>query len=129
MCTTGSSRARSNGSILAGYRSSCSIASSLVIHPIRRLWQRGTEANICRTQAWANWSAASADRARAAIGSMRARRKIESGYRLKGAKMWITNSPIADVFVVWAVRRARRGDSPSFVLEEEGMKGSVGTER
>ena len=47
-------------------------------------------------------------------------RKVEGGYRLSGAKMWITNSPIADVFVVWAKDEA--GDIRGFVLEK-GWKG------
>ncbi len=45
-------------------------------------------------------------------------RKVEGGYRLSGAKMWITNSPIADVFVVWAKDDA--GDIRGFVLEKGG---------
>ena len=54
-------------------------------------------------------------------GSMITRaRKVEGGYKLSGAKMWITNSPIADVFVVWAKDDA--GDIRGFVLEK-GWKG------
>src|SRR3546814_223802 len=48
--------------------------------------------------------------------------KIAGGYRLRGAKMWITNSPIADVFVVWAKSDAHDGAIRGFVLEK-GMKG------
>ena len=48
--------------------------------------------------------------------------KIDGGYRLSGAKMWITNSPIADVFVVWAKSDAHDGRIKGFVLEK-GMKG------
>jgi glutaryl-CoA dehydrogenase len=48
--------------------------------------------------------------------------KIAGGYRLKGAKMWITNSPIADVFVVWAKSEAHGGGIRGFILEK-GMKG------
>ena len=59
-------------------------------------------------------------------GSMITRaRKVDGGYRLTGAKMWITNSPIADVFVVWA-KIEGRGDGQEaihgFILEK-GMKG------
>ena len=46
-------------------------------------------------------------------------RKVDGGYRLSGSKQWITNSPIADVFVVWAKDDA--GDIRGFVLEK-GMK-------
>jgi glutaryl-CoA dehydrogenase len=48
--------------------------------------------------------------------------KIDGGYRLTGSKMWITNSPIADVFVVWAKSDAHGGGIKGFVLEK-GMKG------
>src|SRR4030095_10528965 len=56
-------------------------------------------------------------------GSMRTRAaKTEGGYRLTGTKMWITNSPIADVFVVWAKSEAHGGNIRGFVLEK-GMAG------
>ena len=54
-------------------------------------------------------------------GSMISRaRKVDGGYLLKGAKMWITNSPVADVFVIWA--KDDRGVIRGFILER-GMKG------
>ncbi len=48
--------------------------------------------------------------------------KIDGGYRLTGTKMWISNSPIADVFVVWAKSGAHDGQIKGFVLDK-GMKG------
>ena len=48
--------------------------------------------------------------------------KVQGGYVLSGTKMWITNSPIADVFVVWAKSDAHGGKIRGFVLEK-GMKG------
>ena len=48
--------------------------------------------------------------------------KIDGGYRLSGSKMWISNSPIADVFVVWAKSEEHGGGIRGFVLEK-GMKG------
>src|SRR6202030_386350 len=48
--------------------------------------------------------------------------KVADGYRLNGAKMWISNSPIADVFVVWAKSAAHDNQIRGFVLEKE-MKG------
>jgi glutaryl-CoA dehydrogenase len=48
--------------------------------------------------------------------------KIDGGYRLNGAKMWISNAPIADVFVVWAKSAAHDGEIRGFILEK-GMKG------
>lgn len=56
-------------------------------------------------------------------GSMRTRaEKIDGGYRLTGTKMWITNAPVADVFVVWAKSDAHDGKIKGFILEK-GMKG------
>jgi glutaryl-CoA dehydrogenase len=56
-------------------------------------------------------------------GGMRSRaQKVDGGYLLSGSKMWITNSPIADVFVVWAKSDAHDGKIKGFVLEK-GMKG------
>ena len=49
-------------------------------------------------------------------------RKIDGGYRLTARKMWISNAPIADVFVVWAKSEAHDGKIRGFVLEK-GMKG------
>ena len=48
--------------------------------------------------------------------------KIKGGYRITGSKMWISNSPIADVFVIWAKSDAHQGKIKGFVLEK-GMKG------
>src|SRR5436190_1530014 len=56
-------------------------------------------------------------------GGMRTRAvKTASGYRLDGSKMWISNSPIADVFVVWA-KSAAHGDAIRGFILEKGMKG------
>src|SRR5205807_554077 len=48
--------------------------------------------------------------------------QIEGGYRLRGSKTWISNSPIADVFVVWAKSRAHQNKIRGFILEK-GMEG------
>ncbi len=48
---------------------------------------------------------------------------IDGGYRLTGAKTWITNAPIADVLVVWAKSAAHDGAIRGFILER-GMKGA-----
>ena len=56
-------------------------------------------------------------------GGMKTRaEKVADGYRLTGTKMWITNAPIADVFVVWAKSAAHDGEIRGFILEK-GMKG------
>ena len=109
----------------SGYRSAMSVQSSLVMHPI---YAYGTEAQretgTCHLSRAASGSAASVlpsptmDRIRAAWS--RVPQSAAGGYRLNGAKMWITNSPVADVFVVWA--KTDDGVIRGFVLEK-GMAG------
>jgi glutaryl-CoA dehydrogenase len=65
------------------------------------------------------------DRARCRLGPgghEDPRREDRDGYRITGSKMWISNAPIADVFVVWAKSEAHGGKIRGFVLEK-GMKG------
>jgi glutaryl-CoA dehydrogenase len=60
-------------------------------------------------------------------GGMRTRaEKVADGYRLTGSKMWISNSPVADVFIVWAKSDAHEGAIRGFILEK-GMKGLSAT--
>lgn len=110
----------------SGYRSACSVQSSLVIHPInaygseeqKRKFLPGLTAGELVGCFGLTEPDAGSD-----PGGMRTRaEKIAGGYRLKGAKMWITNSPIADVFVVWAKSEAHDGAIRGFLLEK-GMKG------
>jgi glutaryl-CoA dehydrogenase len=108
----------------SGYRSMMSVQSSLVMHPIHAY---GTEAQRQKflpklaTGEWIGCFGLTEPDAGSDPGGMRTRaRKVPGGYVLKGAKMWISNSPIADVFVVWAKDDA--GDIRGFVLEK-GMKG------
>nr|WP_294850098.1 acyl-CoA dehydrogenase [uncultured Sphingomonas sp.] len=110
----------------SGYRSACSVQSSLVMHPINAY---GTEdqkkkylPGLASGELVGCFGLTEPD-AGSDPGGMRTRaEKIEGGYRLKGSKMWITNSPIADVFVVWAKSEAHGGAIRGFVLEK-GMKG------
>jgi len=108
----------------SGYRSAMSVQSSLVMHPIHAY---GTEAQRNKylpklaTGEWAGCFGLTEPNHGSDPGSMQTRaRKVSGGYVLKGAKMWISNSPIADVFVVWA--KDDEGDIRGFVLEK-GMKG------
>jgi glutaryl-CoA dehydrogenase len=108
----------------SGYRSAMSVQSSLVMHPIHAY---GTEAQRQKylpklaTGEWVGCFGLTEPDHGSDPGSMKARaRKVAGGYVLKGAKMWITNSPIADVFVVWA--KDDDGVIRGFVLEK-GMKG------
>jgi glutaryl-CoA dehydrogenase len=90
----------------SGYRSAMSVQSSLVMHPINAY---GTEAQKRKylprlaTGEWVGCFGLTEPDAGSDPGGMRTRaKKVDGGYLLSGAKMWITNSPIADVFVVWA---------------------------
>jgi glutaryl-CoA dehydrogenase len=110
----------------SGYRSAMSVQSSLVMHPIhaygseeqRRRWLPGLATGELIGCFGLTEPDAGSD-----PGGMRTRaQKIDGGYRLSGSKMWITNSPIADVFVVWAKSDAHDGKIRGFLLEK-GMKG------
>src|SRR5688500_8441711 len=104
----------------SGYRSAMSVQSSLVMHPIHAY---GTEAQRKKylpklaTGEWVGCFGLTEPDAGSDPGGMRTRaRKVEGGYVLTGSKMWITNSPIADVFVVWAKSEAHGGKIRGFVL-------------
>ena len=108
----------------SGYRSAMSVQSSLVMHPI---WAYGTEEQKEKylpklaSGEYVGCFGLTEPDAGSDPGSMKTRaKKVDGGYQLKGSKMWITNSPIADVFVVWA--KDDEGEIRGFVLEK-GMKG------
>lgn len=108
----------------SGYRSAMSVQSSLVMHPI---WAYGTEdqkqkflPQLATGELIGCFGLTEPD-AGSDPGSMKTRaHKVEGGYSLSGNKMWITNSPVADVFVVWA--KDDEGEIRGFILEK-GMKG------
>ncbi|AQA17647.1 acyl-CoA dehydrogenase [Halioglobus japonicus] len=108
----------------SGYRSMMSVQSSLVMYPI---WAYGNEAQREKylpklaTGEWVGCFGLTEPDHGSDPGSMVTRaRSVEGGYSLSGAKMWITNSPFADVFVVWA--KTDDGKIRGFVLEK-GMEG------
>jgi glutaryl-CoA dehydrogenase len=110
----------------SGYRSMMSVQSSLVMHPIyafgtetqRKKYLPGLAAGEKIGCFGLTEPGAGSD-----PGGMKTRAtKTATGYRLNGAKMWISNSPIADVFVVWAKSDAHDGAIRGFVLEK-GMPG------
>jgi glutaryl-CoA dehydrogenase len=108
----------------SGYRSAMSVQSSLVMYPI---WDFGTEAQRQKylpklaTGEWVGCFGLTEPDHGSDPGSMATRaKKAPGGYRLTGNKMWITNAPIADVFVVWA--KTEDGVIRGFVLEK-GMEG------
>jgi glutaryl-CoA dehydrogenase len=108
----------------SGYRSMMSVQSSLVMVPI---FEFGSEAQKQKylpklaTGEWIGCFGLTEPNFGSDPGSMITRaKKVACGYSLSGAKMWITNSPIADVFVVWA--KDDEGAIRGFVLEK-GWKG------
>ena len=108
----------------SGYRSAMSVQSSLVMHPIHAY---GTEAQRQKylpklaTGEWVGCFGLTEPDHGSDPGSMVTRaHSVADGYLLKGAKMWISNSPIAQVFVVWA--KTDDGVIRGFILEK-GMKG------
>lgn len=107
----------------SGYRSAMSVQSSLVMHPIHAY---GSEAQRMKylpklaTGEWIGCFGLTEPDAGSDPASMRTTaKKVDGGYVLSGAKMWITNSPVADVFVVWA---KLDGVIRGFILEK-GWKG------
>ncbi|MBN8813322.1 MULTISPECIES: acyl-CoA dehydrogenase [Sphingomonas] len=110
----------------SGYRSMMSVQSSLVMYPIHAF---GSEAQRLRylprlaSGEWIGCFGLTEPDAGSDPGGMRTRAtRIDGGYRLNGTKTWISNAPIADVFVVWAKSDAHGGAIRGFVLEK-GMKG------
>ncbi len=108
----------------SGYRSAMSVQSSLVMYPIHAY---GSEAQRKKylpklaTGEWVGCFGLTEPDAGSDPASMRSRaRKVDGGWLLTGNKMWITNSPVADVFVVWA--KTEDGVIRGFILEK-GMKG------
>ena len=110
----------------SGYRSMMSVQSSLVIYPI---YAYGSEEQKQKylpkliSGEWIGCFGLTEPEAGSDPAGMKTRaEKIDGGYRITGSKMWITNAPIADVFVVWAKSDAHGGKIKGFVLEK-GMKG------
>lgn len=108
----------------SGYRSMMSVQSSLVMHPIHAYGneaQRQKYLPKLATGEWIGCFGLTEPDHGSDPGSMVTRAsKVDGGYRMTGAKMWISNAPIADVFVVWA--KTDDGQIRGFVLEK-GMKG------
>ena len=116
----------------SGYRSAISVQSSLVMHPIN---EYGSEEQRQRflpklaTGEWVGCFGLTEPNHGSDPASMLTRAKpVDGGFIMKGAKMWITNSPIADVFVVWAKLEDPDGkvggqESIRGFILEKGMKG------
>ncbi len=110
----------------SGYRSMMSVQSSLVMYPI---YAYGTDEQrkkylpgLAAGTSIGCFGLTEPDAGSDPGGMKTTAKKVDGGYVLNGAKMWISNAPIADVFVVWAKSEAHGGKIKGFVLEK-GTKG------
>jgi len=108
----------------SGYRSMFSVQSSLVMYPIYAYGTEEQREKYLPKLATGEWvgcfGLTEPDAGSDPAGMITRARSVNGGYVLNGAKMWISNSPLADVFVVWA--KCDDGKIRGFVLEK-GMKG------
>ncbi len=110
----------------SGYRSMMSVQSSLVMYPIYAYGSEEQRLKYLPKLASGEWigcfGLTEPDAGSDPAGMKTTARKTANGYVLNGSKMWISNSPIADVFVVWAKSDAHGGKIRGFVLDK-GTKG------
>ncbi|MDA8870518.1 acyl-CoA dehydrogenase [Rhizobiaceae bacterium] len=110
----------------SGYRSAMSVQSSLVMHPIFAYGSEAQREKYLPKLASGEWvgcfGLTEPDHGSDPSGMLTRAKEVDGGYSISGAKNWITNSPIADVFVIWAKSDAHGGKIRGFVLER-GMKG------
>ena len=108
----------------SGYRSMMSVQSSLVMYPIYAFGSEAQREKYLPKLASGEWigcfGLTEPDYGSDAGGLISRAKSVKGGYSLSGAKMWISNSPIADVFVVWA--KNDEGIIKGFILEK-GMEG------
>lgn len=110
----------------SGYRSMMSVQSSLVMYPINAYGTAEQKQKFLPKLATGEWigcfGLTEPDAGSDPAGMKTTAKKTDDGYVISGAKMWISNSPIADVFIVWAKSEAHGGKIKGFILEK-GMKG------
>jgi len=110
----------------SGYRSMMSVQSSLVMYPIYAYGSENQRMKYLPKLASGEFigcfGLTEPDAGSDPAGMKTVAKKVDGGYVLNGSKMWISNSPFADVFVVWAKSEAHDGKIRGFVLEK-GMKG------
>ncbi|MBO9472282.1 MULTISPECIES: acyl-CoA dehydrogenase [unclassified Shimia] len=110
----------------SGYRSMMSVQSSLVMYPIYAYGSEEQRQKYLPKLASGEWigcfGLTEPDAGSDPAGMKTTAKKVDGGYVLHGSKMWISNSPIADVFVVWAKSEAHGGKIRGFVLDK-GTKG------
>ncbi|MEM7620682.1 MAG: acyl-CoA dehydrogenase [Pseudomonadota bacterium] len=110
----------------SGYRSAMSVQSSLVIYPIYAFGSNDQKQHYLPKLATGEWigcfGLTEPDHGSDPASMSTRAEKVSGGYKLTGAKTWITNSPIADVMVVWAKSEAHENKIKGFILEK-GMQG------
>lgn len=110
----------------SGYRSAMSVQSSLVMHPIFAYGTEDQRTKFLPNLASGEWigcfGLTEPDHGSDPGGMLTRARAVPGGYSLSGAKNWITNSPIADVLILWAKSDAHDGAIKGFILER-GMTG------
>jgi len=110
----------------SGYRSMMSVQSSLVMHPIHAFGSENQKMKFLPKLATGEFIGCfglTEPDAGSDPGSMKTiAKKVDGGYELTGTKMWISNSPIADVFIIWAKSQDHNDQIKGFILEK-GMKG------
>ncbi|MEP6588357.1 MAG: acyl-CoA dehydrogenase [Polaromonas sp.] len=116
----------------SGYRSAISVQSSLVMHPIHAYGSEAQREKYLPRLATGEWvgcfGLTEPNHGSDPAGMLTRAKPVDGGFIVKGAKMWITNSPIADVFVVWAKLEDADGqvggqESIRGFILEKGMKG------
>ncbi len=110
----------------SGYRSMLSVQSSLVMYPIHAYGSKAQHEKYLPRLATGEligcFGLTEPDAGSDPAGMKTRAEKTAGGYRLNGSKMWISNAPIADVFIVWAKSAAHDNEIKGFILEK-GMKG------
>jgi len=110
----------------SGYRSMMSVQSSLVMHPINTFGSQAQKEKYLPKLASGEWigcfGLTEPDAGSDPAGMRTNAKPVDGGFLMNGSKTWISNAPIADVFVVWAKSAAHDGKIKGFVLEK-GMAG------
>ena len=118
--------AREIENVDSSYRSMMSVQSSLVMHPIyafgSNLQKKKYLKKLAKGELIGCFGLTEADAGSDPSSMLTTAKKVDDGYVLNGSKMWISNSPIADIFIIWAKSQAHDNKIKGFILEK-GMKG------
>ena len=118
--------AREIENVDSSYRSMMSVQSSLVMHPIyafgSNIQKEKYLPKLAKGEFIGCFGLTEADAGSDPSSMLTTAKKVDDGYVLNGSKMWISNSPIADIFIIWAKSQAHDNKIKGFILEK-GMKG------